>query len=211
MLMKAKSSHRKLLLDLNWGQALKQAPILGEFEDSLGTHPPPTAFVVKTTELNGLIPSTFAHFPVAYFRLHAGLQSMLAQLSSATLTACNLSSDDLLNNETYGNLNCDAGTLTFREAPFVDALNKAFGVGALLVLYRCADRVLLSKVKVDDAVISDFQGCNSCAGRNYKPYRIWPEEELAAVAGQTETVIPSSTWNDRPLVVVESLWRDWQR
>lgn len=161
--------------------ALAQDAGLRSFMLETNRHAESALFILKADELPGLVPVELHRCPLWYFRLPAVLEPHLEQLASEDLSAVVCFSRDLMRADVYAIF--EVGTLSVRfrvDKSALDSLpsghrNELPGV---LLLWTAGRSLILSVYPVSVGAEMGLYGSGSCAGENYRPYRLFSDEEI---------------------------------
>lgn len=95
-------------------------------------------------------------------------------------------SPDLLENRTYLEFSGEHIRVRVRQDSLGAYIDLDVSQPVFDVVYVCGPLVFVSthrpSAEQADAIVAGLQGCGISAGLNYKPYRIWSEEQLNAAA-----------------------------
>ena len=123
---------------------------------------------------------------VLAFSLPAHLAASASQLATASLTALNFQSADLLASRTLLAIESDHVTLQF-PALALPTHFPSIGIDTFYIAVVSGEQLAVVKHEQCsedmESLLVGLQACCLCSGINYKPYRIWPEEVLAAHQG----------------------------
>lgn len=118
--------------------------------------------------------------------LRETLLSEVPMLARSHFVDYNDHSPDLLDNRTYLEFRGEHVRVRVREDSLRSFIDLDSGEPIFDVVYVCGPLVFVGthrpSTEQADAMVAGLQGCGICAGLNYKPYRIWTEEQLEAAA-----------------------------
>lgn len=112
------------------------------------------------------------------------LKFKLADWSTSDISHANDSTLNLLHNWVFAYLGSEIGELVLPCDAFPSLYMSGKTVARLVFVTNDEVIDVVHRYAGEDAenLIGGLQGQYACAGPNYNPYRIYPEEELAAVA-----------------------------
>lgn len=119
-------------------------------------------------------------------------------------------SPDLLDNRTYLEFRGEHVRVRVREDSLRSFIDLDSGEPVFDVVYLCGPVVFVGthrpSMEQADAMVAGLQGCGMGAGLNYRPYRIWTDEELEAAAQRRHEPLhglieakpfePNANWRD---------------
>jgi len=180
-----------------WREACKSAPLLAEVNDvAQHEHPCTLVEVLDSRVLSAVLDVSHTMWPLWFVKLPDSLWQHAKELAMRFPDAVNRESDDLLHKHTYycslvPNDGCTAGAWDILDrgvgyvffTGFVESsITRACELGGINLLLRAGPSVMLASYALNEDEGLALQGAGGSAGPNWRPYRIYEEEEIAAVA-----------------------------
>jgi hypothetical protein len=126
------------------------------------------------------------------------LETEVPKLALASADVYNLQSDDLLTSRTL--LGFEAGQTCLEVDAWAGDFPRPSATGKFFVGLVAGERFVLAKHDLGDegleGLLQSIQGACSSSGPNYRPYRLWSQEQLDAAA-RGEDVVGPSPWFEK--------------
>ncbi len=181
-----------------WREVCELAPLLAEVNDvAQYEHPCMLVEVLDSEVLAAVLDVSYTRWPLWFVKLPDSLWPHAQELAMRFPSAVNKESDNLLHKHTYycslvvPNNGCTAcaGDILDRGvgyvffSGFVEAsITRACELGGINVLLSAGPSVVLASYALNEDEVLGLQGAGGSAGPNWRPYRIYEEEDIAAVA-----------------------------
>jgi len=159
------------------------APAVIKAAVSLLAAMPNEGFLLATEAhaLEGLLPHQVSPMtPVRVIAVGNASELDLKALALKSPTCMNVTTVNLLQNHTFVSFGPDEGFCAVVPAQY------DWQEGPVLRLFLAQTTGILVGDELGDAFFDDMNSCASGAGRNYNPYNIWSDAELAAAAQTAE-------------------------
>lgn len=143
-----------------------------------------------------LVPRPFHGWPLWIFLLPERLSQELAQFAHCKPIAYNVSTADLLQNQTFISWPGSTCQLLFKADDVDWTLTRATQIRRILAMFVTHSRTLLTTLHVSGEFIETLWCCSMCAGSNYRPYRVHSDEELAAA--KARALAAPESWEFEP-------------
>ena len=199
---KTDAANNDLLLfkRLVWREVCESAPPLSQVDDAAQyEHPCTLVELLDSKFLSTVLDDSYSMWPLWFVKLPGQLWPHAHELAMRFPCSINRESDDLLHKHTYycsfvlPNDSCtdSAGDIMNRSVGYVffsgfveSSITRACEVGGINLLLRAGSNAVLASYALDEDEILSLQGAGSSAGPNWRPYRIYEKEEMAAVASR---------------------------
>lgn len=183
-----------------WREVCESAPVLTDIDEVAQYEHPCTLVEVLDSELlSTVLGNSQITWPLWFVKLPRPLWPHAQELAMRFPRAINRESDDLLHKHTYycslvvPNDGCAerAGDIVRRGVGYVffsgfveSSITRACELGGINLLLRAGSSAVLASYALDEDEILGLQAAGGSAGPNWRPYRIYEEEEMAAVASR---------------------------
>jgi len=171
-------------------KALYLEPDLTGCLHAAATLPEASIYSFRGRDFPGIVPRTFHDSGLSLVRLPAFLEPRLDELATTALEATVVESADLMSARTHLGWHLPELIVHFPLSGFDHLLPEPEDKPCVLFLFLCAASVLLTVHPVDDDFIFSLQACGMGSGENYRPYRVWTDEELKKAAEEASAGEP---------------------
>lgn len=182
-------------------EALYREPQLKGCLYAAATLPEASIFSYRGKDFPGIVPARFHDSGLWVVRLPAFLESRLEELATTQLEAAVMQSADLMSARTHLGWMLPELEVHFPLSGFEHLLPGPGDRPCVLILFLCAGSMLLTVHPIDEELIFSLQACSMGSDENYRPYRVWTDEELKKNAEEASAGEPElfQIWDDGTL------------
>ena len=175
-----------VLIRLSVQEALNKDPYLNAFLLATTSFPEASIFATSGEAFPAIVPAAFHDSRLCVVRLPAMFEPRLLELATERLDAFTELSADLMSASTHLVWEMPDLSIHFSIGGFEPLFPGSDDRPNMLFLFISAGTVLLSLHPVDDALLFSLQASGMGSGENYRPYRVWSDEELEDAAEKAQ-------------------------
>jgi hypothetical protein len=163
-------------------EALAKEPSLDAFLLATTSFPEASIFTASGEDFPAIVPAAFHDSKLYIARLPAMFEPRLSEMATVTLEAFTQHSTDLMSASTHLAWELQDLSVHFSVDVFEPLFPGRSDRLNMLFLFISAGTVLLCMHPVDDIFLFSLQASGMGSGDNYRPYRMWSDEELEEAA-----------------------------
>lgn len=175
-----------VLIRLSVQEALTKEPSLDAFLLATTSFPEASIFAASGEDFPAIVPAAFHDSRLCVARLPAMFEPRLVELATERLDAFTELSADLMSASTHLVWEMPDFSIHFSIDGFEPLFSGSDDRLNMLFLFISGGTVLLCLHPVDDTLLFSLQASGMGSGENYRPYRVWSDEELAEAAEKAQ-------------------------